>query len=106
LLTFLYTHKLSNKSVENPVIYEKIQYGGKNMTTILGIKLSERTKDALLFQEIITEHGCNIKTRIGLHQGTEDCCSNDGIILLELSGDNDKLVEILNKHWQIKSMTF
>lgn len=76
------------------------------MTTILGIKLSERNKDAILFQEILTKHGCNIKTRIGLHQGTEDCCSNNGIILLELAGKNQNLLDALKKHWEIKSMKF
>lgn len=74
------------------------------MTTILGIKLSERNKDAILFQEILTKHGCNIKTRIGLHQGTEDCCSNNGIILLELSEENYNLINELNNHWETKTI--
>ncbi len=83
---------------------DKNTKGGYIMTTILGIKLSERDKDAMLFQEIITKHGCNIKTRIGLHQSNQDYCSNNGIILLELIGENQDLKKALNQHWETKSI--
>ncbi len=40
------------------------------MTTIMGIKLDNRTQTAIEFQQILTNYGCSIKTRLGLHE----CC--------------------------------
>lgn len=54
------------------------------MTTIMGIKLDNRHTNAVEFQKILTEFGCSIKTRIGLHEVTNNVCSPDGIILLEV----------------------
>ena len=36
-------------------------------TIVLGVLLSRRKDQALKFQEIVTNHGCQIKTRVGLH---------------------------------------
>lgn len=65
-------------------------------TTILGIQLNQRTNTAPTFQEIITNHGCNIKTRIGLHRVEDNQCSPSGIILLEAIGE-DKDIESLER---------
>ncbi len=43
---------------------------------ILGALLTDRFKEATAFQEVLTKFGCNIKTRIGLHNVTENACSN------------------------------
>lgn len=56
--------------------------------TILGIKLNQRTNNALALQEVLSKYGCSIKTRIGLHPFEEGVCSATGIILLELAGDD------------------
>ena len=56
------------------------------MTTILGIKLEERYSTAPQFQKILTDFGCVIKTRLGLHSQEADCVPY-GIILLELKDD-------------------
>ena len=65
------------------------------MTTILGIKLEERCKSALELQKILTDFGCSIKNRLGLHMHTDNKCTNYGIILLELA--DDVLVKELEK---------
>ena len=57
------------------------------MTTILGIKLLGRRAVAMKFQEILSKYGCNVKTRIGLHEVSGAICSPDGVILLEVIGD-------------------
>ncbi|MEI8390820.1 MAG: hypothetical protein WCG23_13160 [bacterium] len=56
-------------------------------TTVLGILLRKRTITATAFQEILSRHGCNIKTRIGLHTASDNICSPDGVILLDVIGD-------------------
>ncbi len=59
------------------------------MTTILGIKLQNRVEVAKSFQEILSHHGCSIKTRIGLHEVTDGKCSPNGVILLEVIDENE-----------------
>lgn len=75
-------------------------------TTIIGVSLENRIETAVEFQEIITEFGCEIRTRIGLHPSTQDVCLNRGIILLEVSGEAEVLKKELSKHWQIQTMQF
>lgn len=55
-------------------------------TTILGIRLDKRNQNAIYFQEILSHHGCIVKTRIGLHDVDKNKCSTSGIILLEVIG--------------------
>ena len=69
-------------------------------TTIIGVDLENRLETAIEFQKIITEHGCEIRTRIGLHPSMSEVCLNRGIILLE------HLIEKLKKHWTVQLMTF
>ena len=52
-----------------------------------GVQVTNRIKNALEIQEILTEFGCNIKTRLGLHEVTETVCSTLGILILEMYGD-------------------
>lgn len=51
------------------------------------MQVTNRIKNALEIQEILTEFGCNIKTRLGLHEVTETVCSTLGILILEMYGD-------------------
>lgn len=57
------------------------------MTTIMGIRLDNRTQTAVDFQKTLTEYGCIIKTRLGLHNASASACSPNGIILLEVIDD-------------------
>lgn len=59
------------------------------MTTIIGIKLSDRISTSPVFQNIISKYGCIIKTRIGLHSNCSKTCANYGIILLEIIDDSE-----------------
>ena len=65
------------------------------MTTIIGIKVNNRLQNALYVQEILTNFGCVIKTRIGLHEEINGRCSPKGLILLEII-DDLKAIEIAN----------
>lgn len=59
--------------------------------TILGIYLKNRNANANEIQKLLTEYGCHIKTRLGLHSVDSSTCSPNGLILLELFGDPSKL---------------
>jgi hypothetical protein len=46
---------------------------------VLGVQVTNRVPNALEVQEILTEFGCNIKTRLGLHELTDTVCSTVGL---------------------------
>lgn len=76
------------------------------MTAIIGIQLDDRIEEAVKFQQILTECGCDIKTRIGLHNIGEYKCINQGIILLEVVNNINKTYDILSKNWKVQIMRF
>jgi len=58
--------------------------------TILGVSVYDRNQEAGEVQQILTKYGCSIKTRLGMHEVTDDYCSKSGLIILELFGPMDK----------------
>ena len=53
---------------------------------ILAVHITDRMKDAAAVQKVFTEFGCNIRTRVGLHDVTGDVCAPGGVVILELVG--------------------
>ncbi len=64
---------------------------------ILGVQVTNRIKNALEVQEILTKFGCNIKTRLGLHEVTDAVCSTIGLLILEMYGDIKQIKEMENQ---------
>jgi hypothetical protein len=56
---------------------------------ILGIHITNRVRHASEVQKVLTEYGCNIKTRLGLHEVAESYCAGEGVVLLELIGGHE-----------------
>jgi hypothetical protein len=56
-----------------------------------------RKKEAVTVQKILTEWGCLIKTRLGLHDGVLDDCTESGTIFIELVGEKAKHDELARK---------
>jgi hypothetical protein len=71
---------------------------------ILGIHVSDRVKKAELIQPVLTKFGCTIRTRLGLHDVTEDFSSPTGMILLELTGDPKEFVKLENELLRIDGL--
>ncbi|MBB6062685.1 hypothetical protein HNP65_001123 [Thermosipho japonicus] len=69
--------------------------------TVMAILIDNREKAATKVQELLTEYGCYIKTRLGLHEGVPQYCSNSGLIILELVDDESKHEELKEKLNQI-----
>lgn len=65
--------------------------------TILGVHVAHRTKHTAKVQKILTEYGCSIRTRIGLHDAFEGVCSPNGLILLEMVNKAAELKAALAK---------
>ncbi|HBG78752.1 MAG TPA: hypothetical protein DDW84_07935 [Phycisphaerales bacterium] len=61
---------------------------------ILGVHITDRIKHVGGVQQALTEYGCYIKTRLGLHEAGKDFCSPNGLMLLELVGDVKKCNEL------------
>lgn len=61
---------------------------------ILGIHLTNRMTKATELQKVFSEFGCNIKTRLGLHQVDHNACSPNGLVLLEYFGDDETLARM------------
>lgn len=75
-------------------------------TTIIGVRLENRMECAVEFQKLITEFGCEIRTRLGLHPSNGGICLNYGIVLLEVNGEAELLKAELAKRWDIQTMVF
>ena len=55
---------------------------------IMTIIMNNRIKNAVKLQDVLTESGCIIRTRLGLHEAG-DACTNEGLIILQLTGTNE-----------------
>ena len=69
----------------------------KTSKTILGVYVAQRTKQTAKVQKILTDYGCSIRTRIGLHEAFEGVCSSSGLILLEVVSEVPALTAALTK---------
>ena len=76
------------------------------MTTIFGIRLSDRMKNSSQLQDLLTNYGCIIKTRIGLHDTSCGVCSPYGIILLETIKDEERINDMINDLQNLKGVRF
>jgi hypothetical protein len=64
---------------------------------VLGIYVSDRVHKVNLIQPVLTKFGCSIKTRLGLHETDGENCSQNGLMILELSGDPKEFVKLENE---------
>lgn len=63
---------------------------------VILIKIDHRSTEAVKVQNILTEYGCNIKVRLGLHEVSKEFCANDGLIILEVEGSQADLSGIVS----------
>lgn len=49
---------------------------------IVGVHIVDREAHAVKVQEVFTQYGAQIKTRLGMH---DDICPTNGLILLEMA---------------------
>jgi ribose 5-phosphate isomerase len=65
--------------------------------TVVLIMVSSRKEAASKVQQILTGWGCMIKTRLGIHEGVLDDCTENGLIILEVVGEEEKKAEMERK---------
>jgi hypothetical protein len=54
--------------------------------TIFGIHISQRTENVPAVQAALTKYGCNIRTRLGIHDADSTSCSPSGLVLVDVFG--------------------
>ncbi len=65
--------------------------------TILLILIGKRKESAVKVQQILTGWGCIIKTRLGIHDGVLENCSDQGLVICELVGTKEQKEELARK---------
>jgi hypothetical protein len=68
------------------------------------ILIDKRKEAAVNVQKTLTAWGCLIRTRLGIHDGVLEDCSQHGLIFCELVGDEDKRDELTRKLNLIKGV--
>jgi hypothetical protein len=61
------------------------------MIKILGIKIIERIKEAVLTQEVLSMHAGAITTRLGFHELSSELCNREAYIILHLSAESQEI---------------
>ncbi len=69
----------------------------KMQHTVIGIHIPNRFERATDVQKILTEYGCSIKTRLGLHEVNTEYCAINGLILLEMFGPEKDTTEMVKR---------
>jgi len=54
--------------------------------TIFGVHISQRTESVPAVQAVLSRYGCNIRTRLGLHDAGSTGCSPSGLLLVDVCG--------------------
>jgi hypothetical protein len=65
--------------------------------TIFVVLMRSRRSSAIQVQKILTDFGCMIKTRLGIHDGVLDKCSDTGLIILEIVGSKTEKARLKKK---------
>lgn len=73
--------------------------------SVLLILIGSRKESAVNVQKVLTGWGCIIKTRLGVHDGLLDNCSDQGLLMLELVGTEDQKEELARKLSLIKDVS-
>ncbi len=71
---------------------------------ILGVHITDRIGHVSEVQTVLSKYGCNVKTRLGLHEVDEGFCSKNGLIILELFGEEKLCGELRDNLAAIKGV--
>lgn len=72
---------------------------------IIGVRMDNRIDNAVKFQETLTKNGCRIKIRLGLHEVSDEACSNDGLIVLQPYGNKEDVEDLVDELNSLEGIT-
>jgi len=67
--------------------------------------MDNRVNNAVKFQETLTKNGCKLRARIGLHEVSEESCSNDGLIILQPCGKKEEVEQLVHDLNKLEGIT-
>ncbi|HQL00046.1 MAG TPA: hypothetical protein PK090_04685 [Smithellaceae bacterium] len=71
---------------------------------VLGVQVTDRVKEIPEVQKVLTEYGCNIRTRLGLHEVSKKICSATGLLILDTFGDEADILLMEKKLKKVKGL--
>lgn len=71
---------------------------------IMIIRVNHRINSSDKLQKVFTKYGCNIKTRLGLHEAGK-ACGVDGLIILQLVKGAQDNIDFMNDLNAIEGVT-
>jgi len=71
---------------------------------VMGVLVTNRVQNVPQLQAVLTECGCQIRTRLGLHDTDANFCSPNGLVILELYGDDAAYDEVEKKLKAVKGL--
>ena len=72
---------------------------------IVLIKINNRQQKSTDVQKILTEYGCNIKVRLGLNNNQNGICTEDGLIILDVIGNDKDIKKMVQNLNDLKEIT-
>ena len=72
---------------------------------LVAVKVEQRENAATAVQSVLTQFGCSIKVRLGLHDLPEGACSPSGLIILQVSADPGEVESFLGNLNKIDGVT-
>lgn len=63
---------------------------------LVAVKVGHREDTATAVQAYLTDFGCNIKIRLGLHDLPDESCSPSGLIILQIDAKDSELKQFLD----------
>ncbi len=76
----------------------------KDCSIIMTIIQDNRVETAVKVQDVLTKYGCHIRVRLGLHEAAVSSCTNSGLILLQLCGEDVPVKHIEQELQQIPNV--
>jgi hypothetical protein len=64
---------------------------------VIGVHITEWVRHAGEVQKVFTEFGCQIRTRLGLHEADKKVCSPNGLIILDMVDDDAQVADLKKK---------
>lgn len=64
---------------------------------VLGVMINNPSKGADKIHSILSTYGCNIRTRLGLHDDSGNYAADTGLMILELSGGLNDCLKLENE---------
>jgi hypothetical protein len=72
---------------------------------IMIIKTCKRRDNVETLQKVLTQYGCIIKMRLGIHEAG-NVCSDEGLIILQLAEDPNEVEKLVKGLDEIDGITY